>query len=261
MSQSKPTRYEFDTDAEWEFHARVETEPIEELLKAADELVSEIRFHIDKECVWLSVVDPANVAMVKASAECVIDADGETVFGVGTEEFIEELDKFDNFTDRATFYLRPEEKTLFIQNDYGSREVTAFDPETAREEPEPPELEYPNSVTVEAFRFVGVLEGIAGVSDGPVMVKPYDGFLRFSASPSYVDTEWTHEWDIEAEASEGPEGVFSNYFLRAIARGLPAHGTVELSFGGQIPMRIDNGEGYWYMIAPRLADYPEPSEE
>jgi hypothetical protein len=260
MSQTKPTQYEYDADAKWEFVARVETEPLEELLKAADELVSECRLHIGKERVWLNVVDPANVAMIQASAECVIDADGETVFGVATGEFIDELDEFDNFADRATLCLIPGEKTLVIRNDYDSREVMAFDPETAREEPEPPELEYPNSVTVEAFRFIGALEGIAGISDGPVMVKPYDGFIRFSASPSYVDTEWTHEWDVEADASEGPEGVFSDYFLRAIVRGLPPHGTVALSFGGQIPMRIDNGEGFWYMIAPRIADYPEPSD-
>lgn len=261
MSQSKPTQYEYTADAEWEFGAKVEIEPLVELLEAAGELVSECVLHVDNKRVWMSAVDPANVAMIEASADCALNADGETAFGVGIQEFLDQLDKFDTHDGKARLWLTPREKVLDIRNDYNNREVMVFNPETVRDEPEPPELEYPNSVTVEAFRFVGALEGIAGISDGPVMVKPYDGFLRFSASPSYMDTEWTHEWDIEADASEGPEGVFSNYYLRDIARGLPAHGDVELSFGGQIPMRIDNGDGFWYMIAPRLADYPEPSPE
>lgn len=261
MSQNKQTQYDYSTDAEWEYGAKVETEPLIELLEAAHELVDECVLHIDEERVWLSAVDPAKVAMIEASTECVVHADGETAFGVGMEEFLEQLDKFESHDKKARLWLSPKSRVIDIRNDYNNREVMVFSPASVRDEPEPPELEYPNSVTMDSFRFVGAIEGVTRVADGPVLIEPGDGFVRFAASPSYVDQKWSHKWDVDADASEGPEGVFTPGFLKSIGRGLPASGSVKIEFGGQIPMRIDNGEGYRYMIAPRIGDYPERSEK
>lgn len=258
MQQEKYTQERLIGDSPDETVA-IETEGrvIRPALGIPDALVDECRVHAGPDGLSIQAIDPANVAMtsitVHADAFDGYDAPDEFVTGVNLGTLQSQLRGARmgrSTSDPVALDIDTTRTRLRIEREYDLATVTrtdAFlniDPDSVREEPDLPELEYECEATIDTAAFVDAVAHIDAIGDH-MAVRHEDGNLHIDESIGN-DDEVERAGRVEipdvvtSDDGEPTGSAFSLDYLKDIADALDTAlvDEVTLQFGEEIPVRI-----------------------
>lgn len=208
--------------------------------------VSEAKLHFDDDGLHASAVDPANVAMTMADlgtgAFESYDAPGRVTIGLGLEVFDERLGVASS-GELVQFEIDMETRHLELEIGNVSHSVTLIDPDTIRQEPDMPELDLPNEVTVEGERIARVAEIADMVSDHAlIQAEPEERRVVWVAEGDTDDSEivWGRDETIDADVARDDDSMFSVDYLDDLSGPIPDDAEVRIRFGDEFPIR------WWY---------------
>ena len=227
-------------------------------------LVAEGRIHFNDDGITTAVCDSANVAMIApgrldAAAFESYDAPGAATIGVSFDTLSERLGAA-NSGDLVR--LRVDMETRKLKLDYRniSQSVGMIDPDAIRQDPDTPDIDLPNTMTVEA----GALDEAATVIDMVtdhlgIDARPDDREVALIGQGDIDDTEvvFGDEETISADVPEDTWSLFSLEYVEELIDPMPADAEVTLTFGDEFPMLLDweACEGrltVHQMLAPRI---------
>lgn len=252
-------------------------------LAIPDALAHECRVHADPDGVQIRLVDPSNVgmAMLQLHPEAFdhYDAPEAFVTGVDLETLKSQLRgarKGVSTSDPVRLDLDTVRTRIQIERDYQLAKLHRtdgflnIDPDSMRQERDPPDLEYTCQATLDAQAFRDAIVHLDEVGDH-FALKQSGGDLELGVSVSDSDSvqragRVSFPGIVEAvgdDVPEDPESLFSMDYLLDISKALKGAlvDDVTLQFGDQIPVRIefertDDEDTTLYegafMIAPRI---------
>jgi proliferating cell nuclear antigen len=225
-------------------------------------LASEAVVNVGEGGLSLSVVDPANVGMV---GECFLSADAFEAYdaaqgwemGMNLNRFREILGLADEL---AHCSLNEEKHKLTVEADHRSVTMALIDPEAIRDSPELPDVELPNTFSVEASVLSDALEVTDLVGDTVYIEVDADAQeVQFRAAGDTDDADLTLDAAdcIHAECNETTESIFNHDYLSMLFNPIPDAAEVTLSVGDEFPLRatwtaLDGDMTVTQMCAPRI---------
>lgn len=235
---------------------------LQQFVKTYTPFVSEGRLNFDSEGLHAKIVDPANVGM--AFADLSTDAfesyeSGTVTVGVSLDRLAEAL-KIAGAGDLVHLTVDMEARRLGLQVDNIDQDIGLIDPQAIRDEPDLPDLDLPNSVTVEGgdldtvetvAKMVGDHLSVEGDSDAEE--------VRFVANGDTEESTVTfgHDEVIDAKLTDDVASLFSLDYVSAFVKPVPADAEVTIAFGDEFPMTWEwvAAEGHlevMHMLAPRI---------
>ena len=137
------------------FYATIEARRFKRLLRAVSAVVEECRIHLEPEGFVIRAVDGANVAMIDLSASAEVfefyDASGG-VIGVDIGRLYE-VARMADASDHLHLRLDQETRKLHVRIKELEYTLGIIDPETIRQEPDLPELEFAAELTLSKDEF------------------------------------------------------------------------------------------------------------
>lgn len=239
--------------APWTLSFQVDTEEfVTQLVDPLSAVVDECRLHIGSEIHALAV-EPANVQMVAGTVETISEPDGRATVGFNLSAAKQALaDLPSSGTLRITVEGHDDGEITFIN--HMKETIEAFDPETARQDPErPDEVDYTADIQVDGWKLKGALSGICAAANEAVAISTEAGTLRLEGDDQVgaVAGEWCHEWEIAADAQNKSRSVYSKQYVQNIAESLPVDGPARMKLGDDSLVHVESGAvEYW--IAPRI---------
>lgn len=231
-------------------------------------LLHEAKVHFDSDGVHVTAVDAATVAQfddttLSPRAFEAYTAEGQAVIGIAFDNLIDKLgpaskDELVEFeVDMATRHLRLR---------YGSAEVTLamIDPETVRSEPDSPDLDLPNTVTLTGAQLRRAVEVTKMVGDHiDIEADPDSREVTFRSQGDTDDADVTYDdadLDDPTVVAEETVSIYSLGYLDALTKPIPDDSAVTLTFGEDLPMYLDweAFDGAFtvrQMIAPRIQSH------
>lgn len=229
----------------------IEAGTLQQFVDTVGSLVSEARVHFNRDGLSVTCVDPANVAMygpVELAARAFehYEAPGQAVLGVNFDTLDERLGPA-NSGDLVEFVLDMETRTLRLEYRNITQRVALINPDTVRQEPDSPDLDLPNSVTITGQQFdeaVSVAEMYAGSNrDGhlDIVAEPDEREVRFTVEGDTDDATITVSDDeaIAADVSEQTVSMFGVPYLDDFASPMPSEVEVTLTFGEEFPLTVE----------------------
>lgn len=250
--------YDYSEDADWSFAFDVDAKKFCAFIRSVSAVVDECRLHISPNGLEASAVDPANVAMVEATLEDDSRVAAEATVGVNLNQLEQELPYYfpgDNFQ----VGIDAENDVFSVWGTEGECERKLVDPDSLREEPERPDVDYTHDFELPMYRFKGVFGSVAEAADGAVKFDTTDGSLHVAGESPKLSGEWEYSWEIDADVEEDSPAYFSNDYLDDIMSGIPDAKDVTIKFGPNHPLFIET-DGVTYLQAPRITpggDYDE----
>lgn len=231
--------------------------------RAVRALVDEAKVDPTDDGLHVRAVDPGNVGMVKASVDLDGDVPDET-FGTNIKKL---AGKLQNKPRDATVTLEcaMPNGVLRLDEEFANgrvwdiRERVGFlDPDSIRERPDLPELDFDVSVDLSLETLSAITSRYP--SGHPIELAAVDGELRIGAIRKSSDDEAgeyhglaTTDYDGDGEAT----ALYGSHYLSDILTGIHAIGAdmVTLSWSDEFPIRLEASGEYvdteWY-IAPRI---------
>lgn len=230
-------------------------------------LVSETKLFIDEGGWEICAVDPANVAMGKiplsdAAFESFSVSEGVLGINLDNNDIREKIAMFDN-DELVRLHLDPETRKLHITGEDGGLEFThaLINPETIRQEPEMPEMEWHNTITLSPKDLNRAIKAVDMVTD-------HVAFTTAAAENTFrvhgegdtddVDLELGPEDLFEMDISDS-ESLYALEYLKDLRKAMPSGSDDEitLQFSDQFPLRftyawndaVDESE---LLLAPRI---------
>lgn len=245
-------------------------------------LVDELKLHLREDSVYLRAIDPANVGLCEltvhdaAFADYYLDADDEVLVGCQLDPLQSKLRnaRMGKRTDDPVEIDVDETRTVLeIEREYSETtvryadEVLNIDPDSIRQEPNPPDLELPASAEIDVDAFKDAIEHIDRSSNHVDLIADGDDLLltcdssddspgEYGAAVEFTDVVTTNDGD-------RPVSTFGLDYLKDMAAALKKAKvdglTVEL--GEEFPVQIhfersiDDAIAYEgrYFLAPRLS--------
>lgn len=251
------------TDDSTAFEAIVDAGPLMAWIDTLTPIVDEARVHL-KPNDWLaSAVDPANVAMIRP---CRLNADAFESYtasggliGLNLHAFEDRISAADT---GQLVHLSLNEATRKLDIEFGSvrHTLSLIDPEAIRKEPENPDLDLPNSVTLTGTQLDNVVTNIDLASDHVfIRASPDEKGVRFVGQGDTDDTtvEFGPDDLLDGRVTEETEAVFSLDYVEELVSPIPKDADVQLTFGDEFPMLLDwkaeDGTLHVHqMLAPRI---------
>lgn len=252
--QAHIQQYDYTRDDGWTIAFSADAESFCAFVDAVNALVDECILRVSPDGLRAKAVDPANVSMVEAELTDIRDLSEETVVGIDIIQLARDLPNYHE-GDEYRIAIDAGDNELRVHSPEGLAETILIDPDTVREEPTGPEVEYEQAFTIPAYRFHGVVGSVAWATDGVVRVGTSEGTLSVHGERE-GHADWQYPWGIEADVGGQSEVLYSGDYLRRIFDGLPSNGDLDVQFGTNLPLSIDAG-WVWYLIAPRITEVDE----
>jgi len=236
---------------------------IEQLLEPVTALVDEARVHFETEQVHITVVDPANVAMVDTTLDAAAfesyEADGETL-GLNLGQFTDVLGLADS-GDLVHLDLDAQTRKLDIEigsvTDYTQ---ALINPQSIRSEPDQPDMGLPNAVVLEG----GDLEhavAAAQLASDHLSVASHGAReeIQFIAEGDTDDVRTAYGPDetIDIDAAAEVGSLVSLDYVADVVEPIPSAAEVRVEWGDEFPIVVnyEHSEGRGHVhntIAPRV---------
>ena len=183
----------------------VRADTIQQFVDQASAIVSECILTIGSDGISTRAVDPANAAMVDiqiTASACESTPGGSFVAGV-------DLNKLDDYLgaasgdDPVSFAFNPEDRTLNLRHTNREFNVALIDPDTVRDEPDIPDLEFTTDVTLPSAEWADAIDTADLVSDHVTFEADADaGTLEVRCEGDIDDVTVTFEGDDFGGGSE-----------------------------------------------------------
>lgn len=227
--------------------------------------VSEGKVHFNDDGFNTAVVDPANVGMhtdinLSASAFESYEAPGAATVGMNLVRLMEILDLV-NSGGPVSFNLDMETRKIHFDLPGGaSQTMRLIDPDAIRKEPDPSDLDLPNTVTLTGKQIDYVLSVADLNSDHlDVIFDADDETVTFDAEgdTDHGSVTYTPDDVEDIHAAEDTQALFSLDYLQGMTAAVPDDATVMFQFGDEFPTRFswatcEGGLSVSSMLAPRI---------
>lgn len=238
--------------------ATAETNDLLRKLAALEAFVSEYRLHFGEDSLWAYAVDPANVCAVRVEIPVEYKTDSqEFEVGVNAEEILSAADMLGDDEQTSIRVSRDDSEAKTLASHY----MDYFDliaTDTIREEPDY-DFEYPKSAIVDAMKFKGAVGAVADASGSHVrLTTSEDGSMLIEGRKPGAGFEYS--WEIEAGVDGEVSKIFSYGYLTDITNVIAPEGRIGLSWGDDVPLKINAGDGMEFVLAPSLYQPPEGSD-
>jgi proliferating cell nuclear antigen len=258
-------------------------DPIRSWTRLPTAIVDEATVRFDADGIHVRAVDPANVAMVEATAHADgfdrFDVDGEVLFGMNFDQFRSAVSwarkrgddgdpvAIDVFEDPARMRVavtRPDQGMKRISEWFG------IDPDQIRPRPDVPELDLPNRADPDPAALNDAVDAIADHHNHAYVTR--DGATFVLASQAGGDTRPAEQgdreeavflpntaWDVRDDGDAGAcSSIFSLDYLTDIATGLDTSKAdrVTVNWGDEFPTKLRFEHEEWgfegqFLLAPR----------
>jgi proliferating cell nuclear antigen len=275
------------------FYATIETLRFKRLLRAVSAIVEECRIYLEPEGLAIQAVDGANVAMIDLSASAEVfefyDASGG-VIGVDIGHLYE-VARMADASDHLHFRLDQETRKLHVRIKELEYTLGIIDPDTIRQEPDLPELEFAAELTLSKDEFARTVKAADMVADETLFsvdeveeqfIVEANGdadTMRYeldadelaalhTAIDQEVESQEQDEDETKGDSNQTEDdsddepgvvaSVFSLDYLKQLRTPIPNDGAVTIEFGEDLPATIAfdiaDGTGHvQYMLAPRIS--------
>lgn len=238
---------------------------LEDWIDTFTPLVNEGKVHFNDDGLTARVVDPGNIAMIRpghlaSEAFESYDSPGAVTVGVNFDRLNERLSAAGS-SDLVEFEVDMEARMLSIGFRNIQHSVAMIDPDAIRKEPDDPDLDLPNTVTIQGAAFKEAVSNADMVSDHlEIHGNPSQREVVMRAQGDTDDVTVTFDRDDTTDPTEVVEDVESLYsleYLTDMVKPIPKDAEVSLTFGNEYPVLIDYEahEGMLeasQMLAPRI---------
>ena len=274
------------------FTATIEARRFKRLLRAVSAVVEECRVHLEPEGLVIRAVDGANAAMIDLSASAEVfefyDASGG-VIGVDTGR-LQEVARMADASDHLHLRLDQETRKLYVRIKELEYTLGIIDPETIRQEPDLPDLEFAAELTLSKDEFSRTVEAADMVAEetlfsvdeveeqfiveanGDTDTMRYElGVDELASLHTAIDrdaeTQDQDEEETESDSAQSGDdsvestgvvaSVFGLDYLKQLRIPIPNDAAVTIELGEDLPTTIafDIADGtvhIQYMLAPRI---------
>lgn len=231
-------------------------------------LVSEGKVHFNDDGLTARLVDPANIAMIdpgtlKPGAFESYESPGAVTVGFNFNRVDERLG---GAKKGDLVHLAVDMETRHLRINYRNIEhtVAMIDPDSIRQEPDTPDLDLPNTVTLSGGDLSEAVEQADLVSDHmEIRADPDTREVVFFAQGDTDDMEITHDDETLGDPTRVTEDTSSLYsidYLESITSPIPDESEVTLTFGSDYPLLLDWSAADGYMdvhqlLAPRIQSH------
>ena len=227
-----------------------------DIITIISELVTEVRIKINAEGIYLTAIDPANVAMVYFKIPSGLFADfeldkPEDELGINLNDLKSVLRRCKPGTSLA---LEKEDNRLKISlRDRIKRDFSLALIDIETEEKQLPQWEFNSVIHISADSLVEVIEDCSIVSDACTFVAEPDKFVVEARGLNTARAEFSSD---EVEIHSGKSAArFSLEYLNKFVKGAKISSRATLSFSDNHPMRLDFPTGaviLSFVLAPRV---------
>lgn len=236
---------------------------LQQLVETYTPISSEGRLNFDEDGVHVKVVGPANVAMALSDLSTDAFESFESVptltIGVNFDRLDEAL-SIAGTDDLVHLTVDMESRKCHLGLGNVDQTIRLIDPEVIRKEPELPDLELPNSITVESGDLDTVRKVADMVSDHlELQGDPGAEEARFVAQGDIEDSTVTfgHDDVLDAKLTEEVSTLVSLDYFHELSKPIPTGTEVEILFGDDFPMlweweASDGHQETTQMLAPRI---------
>lgn len=240
-------------------HLKLESPKIlTDIVTIISELVTDVRLKISKEGLYLTAIDPANVAMTYFK----IPSDLFSEYQLDNLEKVEEIGvNLDNL--KAILRRCKIGASLIIERDGGNLKIGIVDRikrefslaliDIDAEEKELPEWEFTSVIKMPAETFVEIVEDCSIVSDACTFIAEPTKFIVEASGLNSAKAEFTSD---EIDIHSGNSAArFSLEYLSKFMKGAKISSKATLSFSDNHPMRLDFSTGQVilsFVLAPRV---------
>lgn len=263
MSAAEPT-----TEATEGFEAIIQVDALKTLFESVHTLVDECKLHLTPDGLEIAAVDPANVAMVDAELdEQAFEsyrAEGG-VIGVNVDRMIDVLSIPDS-DQLANIYYDPDVRKLVVE--VGGLEYTLalIDPESIRQEPTLPDLEFASRVVIEgeqlgrAIKAAKIATGSGDSGFIRVRSSEDDAVFHFEAEGDTDDVDYEFDVDDALDMTPGDaRSLFSLDYWTDVTKPIGNDTRVAIRVGDEKPCRmaysaVDGRLHLDYMVSPRIEE-------
>jgi len=237
---------------------KIEATKLEAFCNILGALVRESRLHVTADGITTGAVDPANVAMVRAT----IPATAFREFGAGKCDIGMDVAKWKGAVNvmkkpdaLITVDLPPNGKIGLADGSY-SYKIVPLDLTTIRKDPTVPSFQLPNSLEVDAAEFAKAMKALAVVGDKVAFTIKDDMLeLATEGDSDHLRKEIPGTKAGGKKNETAARSLFSLDYMIEIAKPVSGAGKVTVSLGIDHPVRLDftvDEIEASYAIAPRI---------
>jgi proliferating cell nuclear antigen len=209
-------------------------------------LVAEARIHCGDHGIRTLCVDPANVASympaeLSTDAFESFDSPGQVTIGVSLTR-LDELLGHANSDDLVHLAVDMETRRMHLHYRNIERSVAMIDPDAIRSEPDRPDLDLPNTITVEGSEFTTAIKASDDVGDHvSIECRPEEEAVRFISEGDTDSSTVTFARDeaIDASVTERTDTLLSLEYLKEFQKPIPDTAEVTLTLGDEFPIMLD----------------------
>lgn len=248
------------------FSLRAVNKELLAFLSAALIVLDEAKIRLNDTGLHIRGVDPANVGMIQTDlTKNAFDAytpSEQDVLGLNIERLYDFLKQADS-DDTVTLALNPDSEKLEVKiNDSLEFTQAPIDPDSIRQEPDIPEIEYISTIKVEGHDFNRGIAASDMVSDHVRMAVDADEksyIMEADGDTDDVELTLKDEEDLEElNADESGSSLFSLDYLKDFKKLVGNDDIVKIELGDELPIKLHLQEdghdnlGVTYMLAPRI---------
>ena len=229
--------------------------------------VSEAKWRWDTDGLYSTFVEPANVMMYRVDLGAAAFESFETRRNAGTLyendgqvgiflDNAEDVLRLANKNDLVSIQIDADAQMAIVHDDYTVR-LPTIDPDSVRQEPDIPGLDYSGRATVNTQDLYGGIQAIDDVTDH-VAVYIYDGKVYLYGED--VESEWV---EVDTAGGEGFAGSLYSLdyltdYLGAMTKKSRQNTQIEIVEGVEFPILFKQTIGHTSaeitaMLAPRIA--------
>ena len=226
-----------------------------EIISIISELVLEVRMKINKECMSIIAIDPANVAMTSfklpSTAFSKFEIETEEVLGVNLENLKAVLRRV---RGGSVLILSKQENELKLQiQDKIKREFSLALIEIESEEKELPNLEFVSKVEMDSKDFSEAIEDCTVVADSCSFITENEKFI-IQARGSL--NSFKAEFGDEAKISAGDSiSKYSLEYLQKMIKATKIMDKAVINFSNDYPLKLEFNAPFIelsFILAPRV---------
>lgn len=242
------------------FRAWIDPDILKKAISPVTALVDEAQLHLEEGGMRIQTVDSANVGAVSLD----LLAEGFHSYETDGGKVTLDLDRFEEIISKGSkasnFMLELDEETRkFIVSVEGYEfELSLLLPESAREGPDPYDIETPATVTIQGSELTEAIRMASMFSDNVRIGVDQKRDVFYLNAKGDSDSMYLtlSEEDLEEIEVAKAYGNYSLNYLSDIRKAIPSNSVVTLGLGQGVPMKIqyeiaDENGRITYGLAPR----------
>lgn len=235
-----------------------------DIINVLQSVSDECIFHLGRDGLGVTLVDPANVYMIDLDADASAfenTGDGSFAIGVNLSRLDEIVGKADS-DQLLHFVLDLETRKFHVEFGNAEMNIAGIDPDSVRNEPDLPDLDLPNEFDVEA-KHLQYADDICTMFSDHVDIQPDPDaeHVRFDADgdidDGHVDLSEELEYAHIVEETESLYSTGDGGYLTDALGVIPSDVEVHVEVGEEFPLIMewsfaDDTVDVRQMIAPRI---------